>query len=227
MIDASLSGAVPKSVGGSRRGAPYPRPCKAEFEAAREPLVSAFAADAGAALRGCQGRVDELIDRVRRTAAEIFDVPLGPDAKHEAFELGEDPYWVTESTRATLIPDPSRLIDRLLPAGLRRLRLRARMVRQAEELIVRNAENLRWAILRGLDETFRKATAQFEERLDETIRSDPRRNPGCSCAAAETNPSPSGRSSIGLRRATASLASLREELQGGLTPAGCKAAREL
>jgi hypothetical protein len=34
---------------------------------------------------------------------------------------------------------------------------------------VRNAENLRWAILRGLDETFRRATARFEERLDETI----------------------------------------------------------
>ena len=141
-----------------------------EFEAAFEPLVSAFAADAGAALLGCQGRVNALVDRVRRTAAEIFDVPLGLDTEHEAFELGEDPYWVTESTSATLIPDPSRVIDRLLPAKLRRSRLRARMIRQADELIVRNAENLRWAILRGLDETFRKATAQFEERLDETIR---------------------------------------------------------
>jgi hypothetical protein len=69
-----------------------------------------------------------------------------------------------------LIPDPSRLIDPLLPVRLRRSRLRARIIRQADELIVRNAENLRWAILRGLDETFRKATARFEERLDETIK---------------------------------------------------------
>ena len=68
-----------------------------------------------------------------------------------------------------LIPDPSGLIDHVLPAALRRPRIRARMVKLAEELIVRNAENLRWAILRGLDETFRKATAQFEDRLDETI----------------------------------------------------------
>jgi hypothetical protein len=43
------------------------------------------------------------------------------------------------------------------------------MMRQAEELVIRNGENLRWAILRGLDETFRKAVAQFEERLDEAI----------------------------------------------------------
>jgi hypothetical protein len=45
----------------------------------------------------------------------------------------------------------------------------ARLVQLAEELIVRNAESLRWAIVRGLDETFRKATVRFEERLDDTI----------------------------------------------------------
>ena len=167
-IDAALSDAISRvSEEVTRRalsGAMHE-----EFEAAREPLVSGFAADAGTALRDCKDRVDALVDRVRRTAAEIFDVPLGVETEHDVFELAEDPYWVTDSTRATLIPDPSRLIDRLLPATLRRLRIRARMVRQAEELIVRNAENLRWAILRGLDETFRKATAQFEERLDEAI----------------------------------------------------------
>ena len=168
VIDASLSGPVPRAWDVAAAPASSAA-MESEFDAAREPLVDAFAADTGAALRGCQDRVNELVDRVRRTAAEIFDVPLGPDTEQEAFELGADPYWLTESTSATLIPDPSQLIDRLLPATLRRRRLRARLVQQAEELIVRNAENLRWAILRGLDETFRKATAQFEERLDETI----------------------------------------------------------
>ena len=119
VIDASLSGVVPTAWEEAARRA-LSEAMQDEFEAAREPLVSAFAADAGAALLGCQGRVDALVDRVRRTAAEIFDVALGPDTEHEAFELGEDPYWVTESTSATLIPDPSRLIDRLLPASLRR-----------------------------------------------------------------------------------------------------------
>ena len=35
---------------------------------------------------------------------------------------------------------------------------------------MRNAENLSWAIVRGLDDLFRKATAQFEERLEEAMR---------------------------------------------------------
>lgn len=167
-IDATLSDAAPT---GWEEGT-----CRAlsaavqtEFEGAREPLVNIFAAETTAALGSFQGRIDTLVTRVRRTAANIFNVPLAPDPQHENFELGEDPYWVTETVRMSLIPDPSRLIDRLLPAAVRRQRLRQRMIRQADELIVRNGENLRWAILRGLDETFRRATAKFEERLDETI----------------------------------------------------------
>ena len=139
---------------------------------------------AGTALRNCKDRVDALVDRVRRTAAEIFNIPLGPETEHEVFELGEDPYWVTDSTRVSLIPDPSGLIDHVLPAALRRPRIRARMVKLADELIVRNAENLRWAILRGLDETFRKATAQFEDRLDETIEATRGVIQGCARAEA-------------------------------------------
>ena len=213
VIDAGLSGPVPRVWDVAAPHA-LSAAMQSEFDAAREPLVDAFAADAGAALRGCQDRVGELVDRVRRTAAEIFDLPLGPDSQHEAFELGEDPYWVTDSARATLIPNPSRLIDRLLPAAMRRPRLRARMVRQAEELIVRNAENLRWAILRGLDETFRKATAQFEERLDETIGAT--RGVIRDALARREDQSFALQPELDrLATATASLASLREVLQGG------------
>jgi GTP-binding protein EngB required for normal cell division len=230
VIDASLSGAGSTAWEVPARRA-LSEAMLAEFDTAREPLASAFATDAEAALHGCQGRVNALVDHVRRTAADIFDVPLGSDAKHEAFELGEDPYWVTESTRVTLIPDPSRLIDRLLPARLRRPRLHARMIRQADELIVRNAENLRWAILRGLDETFRNATAQFEERLDETIRAT--RDVIRDALARRRDQSFGVQPEIGrLVEASASFASLREELQGGrygssADPAGCKAAHEL
>jgi GTP-binding protein EngB required for normal cell division len=219
-IDASLSGAMPTAWEDTARRA-LSAAMPAEFEAAREPLVSVFAADAGAALLGCRDRVNTLIDRVRRTAAEIFNVSLGPDTEHEAFELGEDPYWVTEGTSATLIPDPSRLIDRLFPMRLRRSRLRARMIRLADELIVRNAENLRWAILRGLDETFRKATAQFEERLDEAIAATndvirdalARRRDKSFAIQPELDR---------LAEAATSLASLRKELQGD----GCGGAIE-
>jgi hypothetical protein len=68
------------------------------------------------------------------------------------------------------VPSPGRLIDWLFPIPLRRLRLRKRTAWGCEELIVRNAENLRWAVLRGFDEVFRKTTLEFQERLDDAIR---------------------------------------------------------
>jgi len=139
------------------------------FDRAGRRVVSMFAADADAAVLACQRRIDTLVACVRRTAAEIFDIALEARSGKESFELGEEPYWVTEPTASTLIPDTSRLIERLLPATQRRKRFLARTIRQAEELVVRNGENLRWAIVRGLDETFRKTTVRFEERLDEAI----------------------------------------------------------
>jgi GTP-binding protein EngB required for normal cell division len=212
VIDASLSVAVPTAWEETAQRA-LSKAVHSEFESAREPLTSAFAADAGAALRSCQDRVNALVDRIRETAAQLFNVPLGPDIKHERFELGEDPYWVTESIGATLIPDPSRLIDRLLPRRLRRSRLRARMIQQAEDLTVRNGENLRWAIVRGLDETFRRAAAQFDERLDETIAVT--RNIITDALARRRDQSFAVKPELDhLAAAEASLASLQEELQG-------------
>jgi GTP-binding protein EngB required for normal cell division len=212
VIDASLKDLAPTAWEGATQHA-LSVAIEDEFEAAREPLVNVFATDAGAVLLDCQNRIEVLAEDVRRTAAEIFDVALGSNLEQESFELGEDPYWVTEGTYPSLILNPSRLFDRLLPAWLRRARLSARMIRQADELVVRNAENLRWAILRGLDETFRRATARLEERLDETIRITrdvirdalDRRNDQSFAVQPELDR---------LAGTTASLAALREELQG-------------
>jgi GTP-binding protein EngB required for normal cell division len=187
---------------------------QSEFETARAPFVSRFATDAGTALRNWGEQVDALIDRVRRTAAEMFNVALGTQTEHDVFELGEDPYWVTDSTRVSIIPDPSGLIDIVLPEAMRRARMRARMIKASEELVVRNAENLRWAILRGLDETFRKATAQFEDRLDETI--DATRSIIRDALARRQDQSFAVLPELEqLAKAEVSLASLRKEIRDG------------
>jgi GTPase Era involved in 16S rRNA processing len=136
------------------------------FLAAQQKIVPAFSQMTNTILAAHQGRIHGLVDVVRRTAADIFNVPFPRDLEHEPFQLAEEPYWITERIRPTLIPDPSRLIDQLVPRRVRTRRLRGRIVGQMKELVVRNAENLRWAILRGMDETFRTVCSQFEEQLD-------------------------------------------------------------
>ena len=90
-----------------------------EFEVARESYVSAFAADAGTTLQRHQERIEDLVDKVHRTAAEIFDITLVRETEREAFLVGQDPYWVTEDSQLSLIPDLTRVTDMLLPQTLR------------------------------------------------------------------------------------------------------------
>jgi Dynamin family len=140
------------------------------FEKAQQEFGESYSDKANTLLSRHQGRINELVELVRRTAADIFNVPFSERLEHDRFQLGQDPYWVTENIKATLIPDPSRLIDPFLPNGVRMKRLLKRILKNMQELVMRNAENLRWAILRGIDETFRRAGARFDGQLDDAIK---------------------------------------------------------
>jgi GTPase SAR1 family protein len=139
------------------------------FEKARDRMVSEISIEVKDIITAHQRRIEAIIDRVRQAAADIFEISFQRHVAGERLELRHEPYWVTQNTSTTLIPDPSRLIDRFLPLGIRSARLRGRLVKETDVLVLRNAENLRWAIICGLEETFRSAAAQFEERLDESI----------------------------------------------------------
>jgi hypothetical protein len=134
-------------------------------------MVEEFSRRTDAALASHQKRIDADVEAVRRAAAEIFHTSFHEVDGAEGFSLRHEPYWVTPETGASLVPDPRRWLERLFPKNLRASRQRARMWRQIDELIIRNAENLRWALLRGIDETFREAAASFQAQLDNAARS--------------------------------------------------------
>ena len=139
------------------------------FDSARQELTSSFVAIVNSALKDHQKRIGSLVDDVKRTAGTVFNTPFQTGFDPNSFSLGEDPYWVTEKIQTTLLPDASGLVDLIMPHAVRLRRHRGRILRQLDELILRNAENLRWAILRGIDETFRKASHKFEQHLDNAI----------------------------------------------------------
>jgi len=137
------------------------------FDSARQELTCSFIAMVDSALKDHQRRMASLVDDVRRTAGSLFHTPFQSEFEPDSFSLGEDPYWITEKVQTSLLPDTSGLIDFIMPHQVRRRR--GRVLRQLDELILRNAENLRWAILRGIDETLRKACLKFEAHLDDAI----------------------------------------------------------
>lgn len=117
-----------------------------------------------------QRRADELIALVRKTAADLFDVPFRAPESTEAFEARREPFWITAARTVTINPVPAGAFDMLLPETLRKKRLRTRLLEQSETVVLRNVENLRWATRQNLEDAFRRFAADLDEGLELTLK---------------------------------------------------------
>ena len=81
----------------------------------------------------------------------------------------DHPYWVTHSWNSSLSPIPLGLVDKFMPAKVRRRRVLKRVMEQISGLVNHNVENLRWPVYQSLDQTFRRFGADLDQRLADTI----------------------------------------------------------
>lgn len=156
-------------------------------------------------------RIDDLVDFVRRTAADLFDIPHAVRAKTERFALERPPYWVTQRPGAAPPFAPPRLFQRLLSPDAQRERRRAHLDTQMAELVVRNVEQLRWALVQSLDGAFRRLATMLDDQLVEAVDA----TQGAAAAAARTRTTTESDTQTerdALRRAYGELASIRSEL---------------
>jgi GTP-binding protein EngB required for normal cell division len=153
---------------------------KAAHEALAEAIPAFFERELAAVgtefedrLRGALQPHDEralaLAEKVRRTAAQLFEVPYRAADSSQALEMKREPYWVTRQWSGSLSPLPEGWWERFLPAPARTSRLTRRLMSQVESVVLQNVENLRWAILQNLDLAFRRFRLALTESLAETI----------------------------------------------------------
>ncbi len=121
-------------------------------------------------LRSHQLRVDELIEGIRKTASELFDIPYHAPDSDQAFETKRRPTWVLRKRVPSLpIIIPEETIDRLLPKAIRMARLKKRLSRQIASLVHHNVENLRWATLQNVNDAFHRFARMIDDRFKDTI----------------------------------------------------------
>jgi hypothetical protein len=116
-----------------------------------------------------QQRADDLIESIRKAAAELFDIPYRAPESASAFEMTQEPYWVTHKWTASLGLIPQEFIDRLLPERVRKARMMKRLIEQAGGLVISNVENIRWTIYQSLDRSFIRFGSTLDKRLASTI----------------------------------------------------------
>jgi len=139
------------------------------FEHELGTLSSEFDRHVTEVLKPHQVRADELIEAVRMAAAELFEVPYHAPESSETFHTASQPYWITHKWNTSMNPIPAGLFDWILPFTIRRSVSIKRLMKQVDDLVLHNVENLRWATLQNLDSAFRKFTGSLDEGLRETI----------------------------------------------------------
>jgi hypothetical protein len=141
-----------------------------DFFAPKQDEVSrSFADEIEAMLARHVEEADRVIASVRESAAALFEIPLIAASNIETFVMNREPFWVTQKWDQTIGSLTAGAVDKLLPASLRLGRLRNRLAAELVELIQRNVENLRWAMLQNLDQAFRRFSDWFDGRLAEAI----------------------------------------------------------
>jgi len=111
-----------------------------------------------------QERGDALISKVRQRAADLLAIPFAAPEASDAFVAKKSPFWVTDP-RESLSPVPAGALDAVLAPVARWRRVRDRLSRQVDEVVLRNVENLRWTIRQNLEEAIRGFQMGLDERL--------------------------------------------------------------
>jgi GTPase SAR1 family protein len=116
-------------------------------------------------LKSHEERANELIESIRKGAADLFEIPYRAPKGGEVYHLVRKPFWVDHEWESSFSPVSSAVIERILPGSLRESRAKSRMKKQIDMLVMRNLENLRYETLRSIDEGFRKFSSDLDENL--------------------------------------------------------------
>jgi GTP-binding protein EngB required for normal cell division len=116
-----------------------------------------------------QQRADDLMEAVRQTAAELFDIPYRAPESSQAYELIREPYWIWRKWSLALTPILGRFLNRFLPGDFREAKKEKKMMEQVEALVIRNVENLRWETFQSLNRTYDRFSDELNHRMGHTI----------------------------------------------------------
>jgi GTP-binding protein EngB required for normal cell division len=121
------------------------------FEQEREALNERVKARLLECLAPHEQRLSDLLETLRRTAADLFRVSYRPLSQDEVLEIKRKPYWVLSTWNTDPLPVLQSMDQRL------------------DGLVRRNVENIRWSMLQNLNISFAGFARRTRERLDETV----------------------------------------------------------
>ncbi|MBN1690070.1 MAG: dynamin family protein [Dehalococcoidia bacterium] len=124
-----------------------------------------------ATLGSYQQQLIELVESVRKAAADIFEISYIRSCGEDILEMKHKPFWVTEGWRVNWSPLPENWTESLLPGKMRMRRLRKRLVEDIDAIISHNVGNLRWATVCNITDSFYAFGRELDRQIQRTIDS--------------------------------------------------------
>ncbi len=112
-----------------------------------------------------QDRAGDLVDLVRRTAADLMCISVNLPRAAEAFQSKREPYWLAPEPSVTLLDLSAAGAAHLLPRSLRERRARDRLLAEAERAALRNVANLDWALRQNIADSLTRFEASLSGEL--------------------------------------------------------------
>ncbi len=139
------------------------------FAPAMRTVAAVIKSEAGELLSLNQQRSNRLIEQVRKTAAELFEIPYHAPGGTSAYRQFELPAWNTELFISDMDPLGQRLSRKLFTKKYRRKRTVKRLQEECRKLLSQNVEQISWTLRHSLEESFRQFAADLNEQLEKTI----------------------------------------------------------
>jgi len=121
------------------------------FEQQQEALTEGVKERLLECLGAHEQRLNQLVEPLRRAAADLFHLPYRPLHRPDVLEIKRKPYWVLNTWNTDALP--------LLKSTQQRL----------DELARRNVENIRWAMFQNINRSFANFASVVRDRLAETV----------------------------------------------------------
>ncbi len=117
-----------------------------------------------------QQRCDDLIEKVRKVAADLFAIPYHAPKAGQAIVNFDIPGWSSDLFISDMDPLGQKLSRKFFTKKYRHKKTVQRLRQEALKLIGLNVEQIAWALRQGLDESFRTYRVQLNSELDKTIQ---------------------------------------------------------
>ncbi|SHI56120.1 Dynamin family protein [Malonomonas rubra DSM 5091] len=125
--------------------------------------------EASAVLTANQKQSDKLIEQVRRTAAELFDIPYHAPVGSKSYRQLEAPAWSSDLFISDMDPLGQTLSRKLFSKKFRRRRTVKRLREESRKLVNQNVAQIHSALHKSLEKSFRAFGAELREQLEKTI----------------------------------------------------------